>query len=589
MNNSDFSPGGCLLSCIGFILSVIGLFFMLAGIFSMSADPFFPGLLITALGAACFALKKIIKNSHKTHENTAALPVENTSSTPSTRDELPIPKILISDSEYEMLRNAAVNLFEQMKVLDSLESVQNLLGMYDDVNFLKMEEMARDKFILSPKLTALVLTDVIRCYRFLYLGLDMNSKEGVGMTIFQILLCNSKAPAIIGNKDMTLLVVSDAEEFIRSFDSTFRMYSDTVLLMPSVLRKGHIEEDTVEKYNVMFYRFITSMVKIDGKVTDHEREWIKSIFGNSMSGDRLNVTQTGDQSGTEKDNTLTREAYKGNAGKELKGLVGLKTVKMDVDKLSNYIKVQQMRTEKGMKTAPVSYHCVFTGNPGTGKTTVARVIAGIYRDLGVLKKGHLVETDRSGLVAEYVGQTAVKTNKLIDSALDGVLFIDEAYTLVQGGSGDSYGPEAVATLLKRMEDDRDRLVVILAGYSSPMKQFIESNPGLRSRFNRYIHFDDYSADELMDIFKLNLKKYDYILEKEAETKVHGLFSFAVAHKDEHFGNGRFARNILEKVIENQAGRIALMTEITEEKLRTVTSSDIPDTSRFSERQGTAAF
>ena len=164
--------------------------------------------------------------------------------------------------------------------------------------------------------------------------------------------------------------------------------------------------------------------------------------------------------------------------------------------------------------------------------------------------------------------------KLIVSALDGVLFMEEADTLGQGGNGDSYGPEAVATLLKRMEDDRNRLVVILAGYSGPMKTFIESNPGLRSRFNRYIHFEDYSADELLDIFKIIASKYDYLLDPAAELKLSKLFDHAVAGKDEHFGNGRFVRNIFEKVMENQASRLASSIDITEDKLRTILSEDI---------------
>lgn len=191
--------------------------------------------------------------------------------------------------------------------------------------------------------------------------------------------------------------------------------------------------------------------------------------------------------------------------KELDSLIGLKSVKDEISELRNFIKIQQMRKSQGLKTSHISYHCVFTGNPGTGKTTVARIVAEIYRNMGILSKGHLVETDRSGLIAEYLGQTAVKTNQIIDSALDGVLFIDEAYSLVQKYSNSSdYGHEAVATLLKRMEDDRDRLVVILAGYGDEMKDFIDTNPGLQSRFNRYIHFEDYGVDELLAIFKLNL-------------------------------------------------------------------------------------
>ena len=213
-------------------------------------------------------------------------------------------------------------------------------------------------------------------------------------------------------------------------------------------------------------------------------------------------------SSPEKGKTTTTKSRTQNPSKELNSLIGLASVKTEVETLTNFIKIQQTRAAKGLKTSAVSYHCVFTGNPGTGKTTVARILAKIYKKLGVVSKGHLVETDRAGLVAEYVGQTAVKTNKIIDSALDGVLFIDEAYSLISGSEND-FGKEAIATLLKRMEDNRDRLIVILAGYTKNMKDFIDSNPGLQSRFNRYIEFPDYSADELLQIFEANMKKYEY--------------------------------------------------------------------------------
>lgn len=232
-----------------------------------------------------------------------------------------------------------------------------------------------------------------------------------------------------------------------------------------------------------------------------------------------------------------------------------------------------MRAEKGMKVSPVSYHCVFTGNPGTGKTTVARIVSEIYKELGILKKGHLVETDRSGLVAEYVGQTAVKTNKIIDSALDGVLFIDEAYSLVDGGQSD-YGKEAISTLLKRMEDDRDRLVVILAGYTDDMKRFIDSNPGLQSRFNRYIEFPDYSSDELFQIFESSTKKYEYKLTDTASEVLKEVLNKAVEGKDKSFGNGRYVRNLFERVVENQANRISIVPDITAESLATIEEEDI---------------
>jgi SpoVK/Ycf46/Vps4 family AAA+-type ATPase len=268
----------------------------------------------------------------------------------------------------------------------------------------------------------------------------------------------------------------------------------------------------------------------------------------------------------------TRIRTKSNL-RELDALVGLTSVKEEIRTLSNFIQIQQKRKEQGLKASSVSYHCVFTGNPGTGKTTVARIVAKIYKKLGILSKGHLVETDRAGLVAEYVGQTAVKTNKIIDSALDGVLFIDEAYSLI--GTGQDYGKEAIATLLKRMEDDRDRLVVILAGYSKEMQDFINTNPGLQSRFNRYIEFPDYSAEELLQIFEMNVQKFDYKLEKEAAVAMAEYFQNAVNNKDANFGNARFVRNIFEKTLEKQANRLSTDPDLDKDELTLITKEDLP--------------
>ncbi len=322
-------------------------------------------------------------------------------------------------------------------------------------------------------------------------------------------------------------------------------------------------DETIQKqYKVLLYRYFSLASKVDNRVSIEEDSFLKSIIVEDAEN-----PQEKKKSGTPNLNDSSAE--------QLSSLIGLISVKKEIQTLTNFVKIQQKRAEQGLKSSSVSYHCVFTGNPGTGKTTVARIVADIYKNLGVLKKGHLVETDRAGLVAEYVGQTAVKTNKIIDSALDGVLFIDEAYTLVAGDSND-FGREAIATLLKRMEDDRDRLVVILAGYTQNMKDFIESNPGLHSRFNRYIEFPDYSADELYQIFDLNLKKYDYHITDEAKEALQNFFADAVAHKDKNFGNGRFVRNIFEKILERQANRLASETNLTTERLSEITVEDLPE-------------
>lgn len=271
--------------------------------------------------------------------------------------------------------------------------------------------------------------------------------------------------------------------------------------------------------------------------------------------------------------SVTEEEVIMDSQNELHSLIGLSSVKAEVERLTNFIKIMKVREKQGLPVSEISYHCVFTGNPGTGKTTVARILANIYSELCVIKKGHLVETDRSGLVAEYVGQTAVKTNKIIDSALDGVLFIDEAYSLVNGGNND-YGTEAISTLLKRMEDDRKRLVVILAGYGNEMQTFINSNPGLQSRFNRYIDFPDYNADELLEIYKRNLNKHKYTLSVEAEAFISVYLANAVASKDKNFGNARFVRNLFEKTLENQAMRLASIGHLTSEMLCEISIEDV---------------
>ncbi|MBO4891532.1 MAG: AAA family ATPase [Prevotella sp.] len=276
-----------------------------------------------------------------------------------------------------------------------------------------------------------------------------------------------------------------------------------------------------------------------------------------------------------KDSVVVNEPLEGDPYQELDDLIGLGSVKQEVRSLANFVELQKQREAQGLKTAKVSYHLVFYGSPGTGKTTVARIVGRIYKDLGVLKKGHTVETDRGGLVAKYMGQTALKTDTVIQQALDGVLFIDEAYSLVpEGGGGQDYGQEAIATLLKRMEDYRDRLVVIIAGYKDEMQRFIDSNPGLQSRFNRYIDFPDYSGAELSDIFKMYMKKNQYTLTPDAEAYLKEQFDYAVAHKDRNFGNARFARNVFEKSIQQQANRLEGKKNLSKTQLTELTVEDL---------------
>lgn len=236
-------------------------------------------------------------------------------------------------------------------------------------------------------------------------------------------------------------------------------------------------------------------------------------------------------------------------------LIGLDAVKQEIQKLARFLEIQKQREGHQLKTAPLSLHLVFSGNPGTGKTTVARILAKIYQKLGVLKSGHLIETDRMGLVGQYVGHTAKKTSEVIDSALDGILFIDEAYSLLSGGEND-FGSEAIDTLVKRMEDHRDRLIVIVAGYPADMESFIQTNPGLRSRFSKTIHFDDYASEELEKIFQIFCKNNQYELSQEAASKLHQVFEYELQKPKVDFGNGRYVRNLFEQVIRNQALRLS---------------------------------
>lgn len=309
-----------------------------------------------------------------------------------------------------------------------------------------------------------------------------------------------------------------------------------------------------------------SMVRESRRETRHERSSTPSAGVPRGSGPKHGGGKVQPQAPAV---TTVNKAPQEDSQKKLETLIGLENVKAEIKSVKNLISVQQARVAKELQSVPVSYHYVFTGNPGTGKTTVARILADIYRELGVLNKGQLVECDRAGLVAGYVGQTAIQTNKKIDEALDGVLFIDEAYSLAT----DDFGKEAINTLLKRMEDDRDRLVVILAGYTKEMQKFMEANSGLQSRFNHYIEFPDYSAAELLEIFERLAKKQDYTVSEELREKLKSHLVTVSNAGNVNFGNGRYVRNIFEHTIIAQANRLA-SKNLNKENLTLLTAEDL---------------
>ncbi|MBQ3290440.1 MAG: DUF4236 domain-containing protein [Kiritimatiellae bacterium] len=576
-----------------------------------------------------------------------------------------------SQTFYSFLRelNRSTRCRNQLKALPSMEC-------FDD----------NDSFTINSRLAAIVYCDVRDCFR--RLGYDegrLQGLTGIGYAMFVLLLIDKKFDLLrfldVNQRGKLLEIVGKLKDTakleidIADHESEFRFNV--------IFGVAHNEDEWVQRFATLLYRWASLIAKADGVVTSAESEALASIMKlvNNSTGSGGNVRVTGANAAPKADfnkgeidlfadappdenenprnarvadadlkdvkkaveciiktgrastslfqrhlgwgynhaalvldrleelgvvsgqnGTGPRQIIMGqdqlvaflnqdkvaakksvaeapfNGGlkevmRKLDSLIGLGQVKDEVRQLTNFIEIQCKRKERGLKVAPITYHCVFTGNPGTGKTTVARILADIFRELGVVKKGHLVETDRSGLVAEYVGQTAVKTNNVIDTALDGVLFVDEAYTLVQGGDRD-YGGEAIATLLKRMEDDRGRLVVVLAGYTEEMKKFINSNPGLQSRFSRYIEFPDYTAQELAEIFLMNAEKNQYTCDKDVRASIVNVMEVAVRNKDVNFGNARYVRNLFEKAIQRQAVRLSTVAPITTEMLSELTLHDL---------------
>ncbi len=306
----------------------------------------------------------------------------------------------------------------------------------------------------------------------------------------------------------------------------------------------------------------------------HAREALgqaKKVFSEEQEGGQSGVSKTQEETRAQTEQEKVPEK---DPMVELEEMIGLDAIKHDVKELVDFVKVQKLRKDQGLKSVPVSLHLVFTGNPGTGKTTVARLLARLYKQIGVLSKGQLIEVDRSGLVAGYVGQTAIKTQEQIKKAQGGILFIDEAYSLSE--KDDPFGQEAIDTILKAMEDKREDFVVIVAGYTEPMKKFIESNPGLKSRFNKYIEFPDYSIDELEQIFLQNCSRYDYVLDDGVQEQVRGMIAAKKLVNTRNFANAREVRNLFEDIITNQAGRLAKMDQPQSADMMKITLDDLVD-------------
>ena len=425
----------------------------------------------------------------------------------------------------------------------------------------------------SNELSILMCLDAIRCARMLGVDISGDSKESFGVQMLCFRTLSSLTGGLLKTWEQwekASIHLQDAVGQVLSLEQKVNVNSPT-LIIATIL--GNDDNEKKNQYLVRLYRWASLVAKADGTITEQEQQCLAKLLQTTSSVESPKIQQHIKEEPTAEVDTTPNQNPVVNPYDELDSLVGLGTVKDEVRTFFNFVKVQQARKANGLKTTPVSYHCIFTGNPGTGKTTIARIIAAIYKDLGIIKGGQLVETDRSGLVGEFIGSTALKTNKMIDKALDGVLFIDEAYALAEGGASD-FGKEAISTLIKRMEDDRDRLIVILAGYPQNMEVFLNSNPGIQSRISRTIHFPDYSIQELVDIFLRSAEKYEYTLSLDGIVKLNEVIQNEYRLRSKNFGNARFVRNLFERTIEHQANRLAKKAQITPQSLSEITGEDI---------------